>query len=231
LQGDSLASMASYHLLRVFCDDDGGGGNELGVFLDGSEVAAAERQPTAAALGYSETVFVDDAERGELRIFTPAEELPFAGHPTVGTAWLLRERGGEPRSLLVPAGELGVRFEGAAAFVSCRPEWGPEWQAEQLESAEAVEALGGSPGGRELVHAWAWADEEAGIVRMRAFPGEGLGIEEDEATGSAAARLCLQLGRELDIRQGRSSRILARPLGDGRVEIGGLTVSDGVLNR
>jgi predicted PhzF superfamily epimerase YddE/YHI9 len=220
--------MASYQLLRVFCDTEDNGGNELGVFLDGSEVAPAERQAAAAKLGYSETVFVDDTERGELRIFTPAEELPFAGHPTVGTAWLLREQGAEPRSLLVPAGELGVRFEGAESFVSCKPEWGPEWQAEQLESAHAVDALDGSPGGRELVHAWAWIDEAAGAVRTRAFPGEGLGIVEDEATGSAAARLCMLLGRELDIRQGEGSRILARPLGDGRAEIGGLTVSDGL---
>jgi predicted PhzF superfamily epimerase YddE/YHI9 len=220
--------MASYQLLRVFCDSEGNGGNDLGVFLDGSEVAPAERQATAARLGYSETVFVDDSERGELRIFTPAEELPFAGHPTVGTAWLLREQGSEPRSLLVPAGELDVRFEGAASFVSCRPEWAPEFEAEQLESAEAVDALDGSPGGRELVQAWAWADEAAGVVRTRVFPGERLGIVEDEATGAAAARLCAQLGRDLDIRQGEGSRILARPLGDGRAEIGGLTVSDGL---
>ena len=43
----------------------------------------------ATDLGFSETVFVDDPETGELRIFTPTTELPFAGHPLVGTAWLL----------------------------------------------------------------------------------------------------------------------------------------------
>jgi predicted PhzF superfamily epimerase YddE/YHI9 len=218
--------MPTYHLLRVFCDENGNGGNPLAVFVDGHGVAPDRRQAAAGELGYSETVFVDDAERGELRIFTPADELPFAGHPTVGTAWLLRELGGEPRSLQVPAGELDVRFEGDAAFVTASPEWGPFFEAEQLNSPTAVDALEGPPGGRELVEAWAWADEEAGVVRARVFPGERLGIVEDEATGSAAVRLCAQLGRELDIRQGEGSRIRARPLDDGRVEIGGLTVLD-----
>ena len=216
--------MASYHLLRVFSDEQGNGGNPLAVFLDGAGVPAGQRQGIATEFGYSETVFVDDAERGALRIFTPGEELPFAGHPTVGTAWLLREQGAEPRSLQVPAGELGVRFEGDESFISARPEWGPEFEAQRLDSPEAVDALDAPD--RELVHAWAWADEEIGVVRSRVFPGARLGIVEDEATGSAAARLCAELGRELDIRQGEGSRIRARPLDDGRVEIGGLTVLD-----
>jgi predicted PhzF superfamily epimerase YddE/YHI9 len=46
------------HVLRVFCDPEGGGGNPLGVFLDGGEVAEGDRQPFAADLGFSETVFV-----------------------------------------------------------------------------------------------------------------------------------------------------------------------------
>lgn len=57
-------------------------------------------------------------------------------------------------------------------------------------------------------------------MRARVFPVR-LGIEEDEATGSHALRLAAALGRPLVIRQGRGSTILARPLDDGRVEIGG----------
>ena len=106
-----------------------------------------------------------------------------------------------------------------------RPEWGPPWELEQLSSAEEVEALDGPPGGQDLIGAWAWVDEEAGIVRARVF-GPGIGIAEDEATGSAAVRLCTALGRSLDIRQGHASRILARPLADGWVEIGGHSVLD-----
>jgi predicted PhzF superfamily epimerase YddE/YHI9 len=57
---------------------------------------------------------------------------------------------------------------------------------------------------------------------------EEYGIPEDEATGSAAVVLAARLGREIDVRQGRGSRILARPLGDGMVEIAGRVVLDEV---
>jgi predicted PhzF superfamily epimerase YddE/YHI9 len=209
----------------VFCGEDGSSGNALGVFLDGAEVPPAARQRVAAELGFSETVFVDDPARGEIRIFTPAVELDFAGHPVVGTAWLLAEHGMSVEKLRPPAGEAAVRYEGGAAFVAGRPEWGPPWELEQLGSAAEVDGLDGPPGGHDLVSTWAWLDEAAGVVRARVF-GERVGVSEDEATGSAAVRLCAALGRELDIRQGRGSRIRARPLADGWVEIGGDCVLD-----
>ena len=213
------------HLLRVFCNEGAAGGNPLAVFLDGGSVPPEARQRVAAELGLPETVFVDDAARGEIRIFTPAVELDFAGHPAVGAAWLLAEHQTPVETLRVAAGEAAVRYEGGASFVAGRPEWGPPWELEQLGSAEEVEALDGPPGGQDLIGAWAWVDEEAGIVRARVF-GPGIGIAEDEATGSAAVRLCTALGRSLDIRQGHASRVLARPLADGWVEIGGHSVLD-----
>ena len=78
--------MAELHVLRVFCDAAWSHGNPLGVFLDGDEVPEERRQEVAAELGFSETVFVDDATEGRMRIFTPGLELPFAEHPSVGTA-------------------------------------------------------------------------------------------------------------------------------------------------
>ncbi len=57
---------------------------------------------------------------------------------------------------------------------------------------------------------WSWIDEEAGVLRERVFA-EPFGIPEDEATGAAAIALTARLGRPLDIRQGRGSRILTRP--------------------
>jgi predicted PhzF superfamily epimerase YddE/YHI9 len=219
--------VARLHLLRVFCDEHGAGGNPLAVFLDGRQVPASSRQGVAADLGLSETVFVDDAERGELRIFTPTVELPFAGHPTVGTAWLLAVEGAPVTTLHVPAGELGVRHEDGATFVSARPEWGPEFEWEQLDSPAAVEALSGPPGDHDHIGAWAWSDEDAGGVRARVFPPR-YGIAEDEATGSAAAILCARLGRAIEIRQGRGSRIRATPLDGGFVEVGGASVLDEV---
>jgi predicted PhzF superfamily epimerase YddE/YHI9 len=219
--------VARLHLLRVFCDEHGAGGNPLAVFLDGRQVPASARQRVAAELGLSETVFVDDAERGELRIFTPTLELPFAGHPTVGTAWLLASERAPLSSLQVPAGELRVRYHDGATFVSARPEWGPRFDWDQLDSPAAVEALTGPPRDHDHIGAWAWVDEDAGSVRARVFPPR-YGIAEDEATGSAAAILCAELGRAIEIRQGRGSRIRARPLEGGFVEVGGASVLDEV---
>src|SRR5437870_6745601 len=136
-----------------------------------------------------------------MRIFTPTVELGFAGHPTVGTAWLLARDGESVKALRPPAGELAVRYEGEQAFVSARPEWAPSFEHEQLGSAGDVEALDGPPGGHDAVEAWAWIDEQAGVVRARVFC-ERYGIFEDEATGSAAVLLCARLGKALDIRQG-----------------------------
>jgi predicted PhzF superfamily epimerase YddE/YHI9 len=215
--------MPQLHLLRVFCADDGSGGNPLGVFLHGTEVPPDRRQAVAAELGLSEIVFVDDAERGEVRIFTPAVELDFAGHPAVGTAWLL----GGVELLRAPAGELAVTRDGQTVYVAARPAWGPAWEFTQLGSPCEVEALDGPPGGHDLMAAWAWIEESAGTIRARAFPVR-IGIAEDEATGSAATKLCAQLGRPIDILQGRGSRILARPGADGFVEIGGRSVVDEV---
>jgi predicted PhzF superfamily epimerase YddE/YHI9 len=219
--------VARLHLLRVFCAEDGSGGNPLAVFLDGAQVAETRRPSVAADLGLSETVFVDDAARGELRIFTPAVELPFAGHPTVGSAWLLATERAPVDLLHVPAGELRVRFDGEATFVSARPDWPPRFEWEQLGSVAEVEALDGPPGGQDDCGAWAWIDEPAGTVRARVFPVR-YGIAEDEATGSAAVQLCAKLRRPLDIRQGRGSRIGVRPLADGGVEVGGTCALDEV---
>jgi predicted PhzF superfamily epimerase YddE/YHI9 len=219
--------VARLHLLRVFCDEHGKGGNPLAVFLEGAEVPVPARQAVAADLGLSETVFVDDAERGELRIFSPRLEMPFAGHPTVGTAWLLAAERDPVPSLRVPAGELRVRYEGRATFVVARPEWSPDFEWERLDSPAEVEGLSGPPRGHDHIGAWAWIDARAGTVRARVFPVR-YGIAEDEATGSAATILCAQLGRELEIRQGRGSRIRVRPLDDGYVEVGGASVLDEV---
>ena len=77
------------------------GGNPVAVVLDGSGLSAAQMQQTANWTNLSETTFVlppaDPGADYQVRIFTPSTELPFAGHPTLGTchAWL--ESGHEPR--------------------------------------------------------------------------------------------------------------------------------------
>jgi len=76
-------------------------GNQLAIFTDASELTAEQMQRTARELHLSETVFVvGEEEEGvdaRIRIFTPATELPFAGHPVLGTAFLLGHASGRPR--------------------------------------------------------------------------------------------------------------------------------------
>ena len=214
--------MPKLHVLKVFVGDGGQGGNPLGVFLEGREVPEEERQAVAANLGFSETVFVDDVATGRLSIFTPGTELPFAGHPLVGTAWLLAREGFDVSVLRPPAGEVPVRFEGDLIFISGRPEWAPAFEHVRLGSPAEVEALDGPPGGLDLAGMWAWEDEAGGRVRVRVFAPR-VGVDEDEATGAHAVRLAALLGRTIRINQGEGSLILAEPKDDGTVEIGGRT--------
>ncbi|MBO1333220.1 PhzF family phenazine biosynthesis protein [Streptomyces sp. VRA16 Mangrove soil] len=205
-----------HDVLTVFCGPDGRYGNELGVVRDGSWIPdEGERQAFAAKLGFSETVFVDDPERGVIDIYTPSSRLPFAGYPCVGAAWLL-----DVPELVVPAGVVGTRLDGEFTWIEARVEWAPPRTLRQFGSAAEVEALDVPPEG-EWIYAWAWEDEAAGRVRARGFPGRGDGIAEDEATGAAALLLTGQLERALNVRQGRGSQILTAPQPGGFVEIGG----------
>ena len=219
--------MPDLHVLRVFAAPAGTGGNPLGVVLDGAAVESGARQGVAAELGFSETVFVDDSERGEIRIYTPAVELEFAGHPVVGTAWLLARERGSIDMLRPPAGEVPARAVGSEAFVSGDPAWGPQYDWVEMPAPEDVDALEGPLDGLDLAGYWSWLDEPAGVVRARVFPVR-LGIAEDEATGGAALGLCSLLGRPLEIRQGRGSVLHVDPRPGGIVELGGRVELDEV---
>ncbi len=103
-------------------------GNPLAVVLDASGLADAEMQAIARETNLSETTFVSGREPNgsfRVRIFTPAEELPFAGHPTLGTASVLRgvlASEGNDVSRIVLAlgvGEVPVEFEGDVEDEAC----------------------------------------------------------------------------------------------------------------
>jgi trans-2,3-dihydro-3-hydroxyanthranilate isomerase len=70
-------------------------GNQLAVFTDAGSFSDAEMQRLAKEMNYSETTFVASGEKREggydVRIFTPEEEVPFAGHPTLGTAFIIQK--------------------------------------------------------------------------------------------------------------------------------------------
>ncbi|MFQ5545251.1 MAG: PhzF family phenazine biosynthesis protein, partial [Acidiferrobacterales bacterium] len=93
------------------------GGNQLAVFPDAHGLGPAQMQAVAREFNISETVFVfppkDSANTRRLRIFTPAAELPFAGHPTVGTAVVLAASG----ELALDANPANIVFEEGAGPV------------------------------------------------------------------------------------------------------------------
>jgi predicted PhzF superfamily epimerase YddE/YHI9 len=216
----------AYHLLNVFTAEDGSYGNPLGVFLDGAGYSDSERQAIAADLGYSETVFVEDVASGRIRIFTPADELPLAGHPTVGTAWLIAREYGACDVLRPPAGEVPTWQNGDVRWFRARPEWAPRLTLRQYDTPDQVDALDGAPEGLGFADCWSWIDEDAGLVRARVFVPDH-GIEEDEATGVATLPLVAHVGRAVEVHQGEGSVLYARPGPDGTVEVGGRVVYRG----
>jgi trans-2,3-dihydro-3-hydroxyanthranilate isomerase len=137
-------------------------GNSLAVFLDGRSLSAEQMQAIAREMNLSETTFIlpgdaaaktNATETGKdhgvrVRIFTVQEELPFAGHPTLGTAFVLRgEMGGVPAStevrLHLNAGTIPVRFTDEAG----QPAFGEMTQNDPqfgaIHNAETVARLTG----------------------------------------------------------------------------------------
>lgn len=218
-------------VLRVFTDPDGNFGNPLGV-VDASKVEPRDRQRLAAQLGYSETIFVDlpgtGATTAHATIYTPRTQLPFAGHPTVGAAWWLREQGTPIKTLQVPAGVIQVGYEGDLTRVSARAEWAPEFTIHDLGAVDALTSADPADFPDDTAHyLWAWTDESAGGLRARFFAAN-LGVEEDEATGSAAIRMTDYLSRDLTITQGKGSLIHTCWSPEGWVGVAGRVVDDGV---
>jgi trans-2,3-dihydro-3-hydroxyanthranilate isomerase len=135
--------VTAYLVYDVFTDTVFGG-NPLAVIPDAAGLAEPLLQKIAREFNFSETTFVyppaDPAHTARVRIFTPTQEVPFAGHPTIGTAIALRDLGRTAEMVL----ELGVGpipctvAGGQARFVTRRP-------LERLHEVEAVlvaEALG-----------------------------------------------------------------------------------------
>lgn len=180
----------------------------------------------AARLGFSETVFVDDAGTGVVDIYTPSVRLPFAGHPLVGTSWLLGQANDTLDALRPPAGSVPTWQDGEFTWVRGRAQWAPGRLMQQYASVREVDALPCPPPGEGWLYAWAWQERAAGRVRARGFPRRGDAIVEDEATGASAIVLTAELRRALDITQGRGSQILTRPGPDDTVDLGGRVICE-----
>lgn len=218
-------------VLRVFTDPDRNFGNPLGV-VDADQVNPNDRQRLATELGYSETVFVDLPTAGSATahatIYTPRTELPFAGHPTVGASWWLRENGTPINTLQVPAGIVQVSYQGDLVGISARSEWAPELAIHEFGSVDELLAADPAEFPDDTAHyLWSWTDRSAGSLRARMFA-TNLGVPEDEATGSAAMRITDYLSRDLRIIQGRGSVLETVWNPEGWVRVAGRVVNDGV---
>jgi trans-2,3-dihydro-3-hydroxyanthranilate isomerase len=237
-----------FHTLDVFTDRTFGG-NPLGVFPDASHLPTDLMQSIAGEMNLSETVFLGPPETAagtaRVRIFTPAVEVPFAGHPTIGTAIFLagdapgRTMSGEITMVLeenVGPVPVSVRFEaGRPTFAQFTTARLPEHRRSPYAAAELAAMVGLDPADvcppglrpemvscglpyhivpvcsveavkrarldlglwrRMMADSWAHhvylvclaAEGEGVDVRVRMFA-PGSGVEEDPATGSAAAAL------------------------------------------
>jgi trans-2,3-dihydro-3-hydroxyanthranilate isomerase len=203
-------------------------GNQLGVFLDARDLPAETMQRTARELNLAETVFFLPPQSGgdaRVRIFTPAAELPFAGHPTLGSAFVLAGRLGKDRiTVETGVGPIPVEFDpnGFGEMRQQFPHPEPYGRAADLldalhvvESELPVETYQNGP--RHVYVALPSEEAVASLkpdlsmladhlVGVSCFAGGGtswktrmfapsLGVPEDPATGSAAGPLAVHLAR------------------------------------
>ncbi|MDH3190587.1 MAG: PhzF family phenazine biosynthesis protein [Acidimicrobiia bacterium] len=209
-------------VLRVFTRD-GVGGNHLGFVdvLDGLDTNSMHA--TAAALGYAETVFVDSNETPPyVRIFTPGQELPFAGHPLVGTAWMwLTQDGVETDRLRCGIGEVRIGLtDDTATWIEAEidpanarsidladyairgglPEPSRSWRVVLpkeyaiLEYSDVSDVATASPDAEVMKERFGTmvVARTPGGARVRFFAPDA-GVFEDAATGSAAVALATAL--------------------------------------
>src|SRR5579863_4658301 len=114
---ETSMSKHSYRLVNVFTrNDEALSGNPLCVFEDGTPFDAVTMQALALQFNLSETTFILPSEKAaaRVRIFTPSYEMPFAGHPTLGTAHVCRALGlgGDRLTLEMQSGIVPVTAAG-----------------------------------------------------------------------------------------------------------------------
>lgn len=129
-------------------------GNQLGIFLDGRGLSAELMQKATREMNFSETVFFlppedPSAADAHVRIFTPGGELPFAGHPTLGSAWVLADvLGKDTVTLQLGVGLVPVTLErdrsGAVTFGRMSQPV-PALGGQLDRAAELIAALGTAP--------------------------------------------------------------------------------------
>jgi len=131
-----------FRILNVFAREGRLTGNPLCVVEDGSDLDPREMQALARQFNLSETTFILPSSGGataRVRIYTPAYEMPFAGHPTLGTAHVVRElkSAGDSVTLEMQAGIIPVSARGNRWTLEAKP---AAWR-EARESPDAIAAM------------------------------------------------------------------------------------------
>lgn len=206
-----------FRILNVFAREGRLTGNPLAVFEDGSGLDEAAMQDLARQFNLSETTFILPSTRAtaRVRIFTPSYEMPFAGHPTLGTAHVVRALTGcgdavalEMKAGVIPVGARGDRWTLQAVE--------PRSRALEITRAELAEILGLQPADMAEWPLWVDTGKEQLVVpvasveavrRARPRPdafsrlrsGDGLGMalvfhDAGDAAGTVEARFFFPQG-------------------------------------
>jgi trans-2,3-dihydro-3-hydroxyanthranilate isomerase len=156
-----------FRIVNVFTTGSRLSGNPLCVIEDGSALDGAQMQALARQFNLSETTFILPSKRAaaQVRIFTPAYEMPFAGHPTLGTAHVVRALGlgGDQLGLEMRAGIIPVTSQGDHWTLRAQP--GSTRLVEQ-KPAELAKLLGLEAGDIGFQPLWVKAGREQLIIPL-----------------------------------------------------------------
>lgn len=136
-----------FYIVDVFSDTKYAG-NQLAIFLDADNLSAVKMQKIAAEINFAESTFVTkmntDEAKAEIRIFTPAKEMQFAGHPIIGTSWILMNKvfntNSQSCTITVPIGPIPVhQSEDLVWLQAAQPEFFDVFSNEDFASFSNLE--------------------------------------------------------------------------------------------
>ncbi|KAF2335136.1 PhzF family phenazine biosynthesis protein [Flavobacterium daemonense] len=131
-----------FYIVDVFADKKYAG-NQLAVFLDAGNLSSQEMQQIAREINFAESTFVtkldQENNKAEIKIFTPAQEMQFAGHPIIGTSWVLMNKvfGNSPENITlnVPIGPIQInQSEGLIWLKAAQPKFWDVFSKEDFTS-------------------------------------------------------------------------------------------------
>ena len=159
----------AFRILNVFAREARLTGNPLCVFEDGSALSGEQMQALARQFNLSETTFILPSTRAtaQVRIFTPSYEMPFAGHPTLGTAHVVRsmlEGEASDITLEMKAGIIPVSSSGRRWTLSANK---PRWRDVAESRSELAAMLGLTEGDLAERPLWVNAGKEQLMVPVR----------------------------------------------------------------